>query len=102
MPYRPKAMKLQVDREATRTWVYPTNKEHRDYQFNIVQRALFNNVLVALPTGLGKTFIAAVVILNYYRWYPKGKSESTTLFQWTWPLLLIVPSSCASHLCGAH
>ncbi|MCO5584957.1 hypothetical protein L7F22_038889 [Adiantum nelumboides] len=68
-----KQMKVKIDREAAKTWVYPTNKERRDYQFNIVQRALFNNVLVALPTGLGKTFIAAVVILNYYRWFPDGK-----------------------------
>jgi len=28
---------------------------------------------VVLPTGLGKTFIAAVVMYNFYRWYPKGK-----------------------------
>ncbi|KAE8268879.1 hypothetical protein A4X09_0g3458 [Tilletia walkeri] len=66
-------MKLRIDAEAAKTWVYPTNKSFRDYQFNIVQKALFNNVLVALPTGLGKTFIAAVVILNFYRWFPEGK-----------------------------
>ncbi|CBX95341.1 hypothetical protein IAQ61_004161 [Plenodomus lingam] len=54
---------------ATRTWVYPTNLGTiRDYQFNIVQRGLFNNLLVALPTGLGKTFIAATIMLNWYRW----------------------------------
>lgn len=28
---------------------------------------------VSLPTGLGKTFIAAVIMYNYYRWYPLGK-----------------------------
>lgn len=26
-----------------------------------------------MPTGLGKTFIAAVVIYNFYRWFPQGK-----------------------------
>ena len=26
-----------------------------------------------LITGLGKTFVAAVVIHNFYRWYPNGK-----------------------------
>lgn len=28
---------------------------------------------VSLPTGLGKTFIAAVIMYNFYRWYPLGK-----------------------------
>lgn len=28
---------------------------------------------VVLPTGLGKTFIAAVVMYNMFRWYPNGK-----------------------------
>lgn len=61
------------DCSAGSTWVYPTNYPIRDYQFNIVQKALFNNTLVTLPTGLGKTFIAAVVMYNFYRWYPQGK-----------------------------
>jgi ERCC4-related helicase len=59
----------KLDREAMRTWVYPTNLGViRDYQFNIVQRGLFHNLLVALPTGLGKTFIAATIMLNWFRW----------------------------------
>ncbi|RAR15620.1 P-loop containing nucleoside triphosphate hydrolase protein [Stemphylium lycopersici] len=59
----------KLDPEAIKTWVYPTNLGTiRDYQFNIVQRGLFNNLLVALPTGLGKTFIAATIILNWFRW----------------------------------
>lgn len=45
----------------------------RTYQLSIVKTALFNNTLVCLPTGLGKTFIAAVVMYNYYRWFPTGK-----------------------------
>jgi Fanconi anemia group M protein len=44
----------------------------RDYQFSIVQTALFSNTLVSLPTGLGKTLIAAVVMFNFFRWFPKG------------------------------
>lgn len=72
-PLPPDSMKLQLDLEAARKITYPVNMAKRDYQFNIVQRALFDNVLVALPTGLGKTFIAAVVILNFFKWYPKGK-----------------------------
>ncbi|TYH91916.1 hypothetical protein ES332_A13G146200v1 [Gossypium tomentosum] len=45
----------------------------RDYQFAITKTALFSNTLVALPTGLGKTLIAAVIIYNYFRWFPEGK-----------------------------
>ncbi|KAM0722251.1 hypothetical protein Q7P37_001692 [Cladosporium fusiforme] len=64
----------KLDPEAMKTWVYPTNLGTiRDYQFNIVARSLFHNTLVALPTGLGKTFIAATVMLNYYRWTTDAK-----------------------------
>ncbi|KOS16747.1 ATP-dependent DNA helicase MPH1 [Escovopsis weberi] len=64
----------EIDREAMRTWVYPTNLGAiRDYQFSIVKNSLYNNTLVALPTGLGKTFIAATVMLNFYRWTNKAK-----------------------------
>lgn len=57
-----------------KTWVYPTNLGAiRDYQFSIVKNSLFNNTLVALPTGLGKTFIAATVMLNFYRWTKTAK-----------------------------
>jgi ERCC4-related helicase len=59
----------KLDPEGIKTWVYPTNLGTiRDYQFNIVQKGLFNNLLVALPTGLGKTFIAATIMLNWFRW----------------------------------
>ncbi|XP_035228580.1 ATP-dependent DNA helicase fml1-like, partial [Stegodyphus dumicola] len=61
------------DHNAGQTWIYPTNHPVRDYQFTIVKEALFKNTLVILPTGLGKTFIAAVVMFNIYRWYPQGK-----------------------------
>ncbi|XP_076982966.1 Fanconi anemia group M protein isoform X2 [Tamandua tetradactyla] len=54
-------------------WIYPTNSPVRDYQLHIARAALFCNTLVCLPTGLGKTFIAAVVMYNFYRWYPSGK-----------------------------
>ena len=59
----------KLDREALKTWVYPTNLGTiRDYQYSIVARGLYHNMLVALPTGLGKTFIAATIMLNWFRW----------------------------------
>ena len=55
------------DREAGDLWIYPTNYPIRGYQLTIVEKALYHNTLVSLPTGLGKTFIAAVVMYNFYR-----------------------------------
>ncbi|KAL5704225.1 hypothetical protein ACHQM5_022680 [Ranunculus cassubicifolius] len=63
----------QIDLEAAKTWIYPVNIPRREYQLSITKTALFANTLVALPTGLGKTFIAAVVMYNYFRWFPEGK-----------------------------
>ncbi|KAI7741881.1 hypothetical protein M8C21_022455 [Ambrosia artemisiifolia] len=64
---------VTIDPEAAKTWIYPEFPPVRDYQLSITERALFSNTLVALPTGLGKTHIAAVVMYNYYRWFPEGK-----------------------------
>ncbi|KAH8998735.1 P-loop containing nucleoside triphosphate hydrolase protein [Lactarius hatsudake] len=69
----PPPMKLQPDLLAAQRWIFPLNRPKRDYQFNISRNCLFDNALVALPTGLGKTFIAGVVMLNFYRWFPEGK-----------------------------
>ncbi|KAJ6237617.1 fanconi anemia group m protein [Anaeramoeba flamelloides] len=63
----------KFDHDFGKTWVYPTNYPVRDYQLNISHASLYSNTLVVLPTGLGKTLIAAVVLINYYRWYPEGK-----------------------------
>eukprot|EP00127_Corallochytrium_limacisporum_P003352 Clim_evm41s148 gene=Clim_evmTU41s148 len=56
-------------------WYFPRKEgmQERDYQRNIVAKCLFSNTLVCLPTGLGKTFIAAVLMYNFYRWFPEGK-----------------------------
>jgi superfamily II DNA or RNA helicase len=61
------------DLNSGRSWIYPTNYPEREYQFKIVESSLYENTLVTLPTGLGKTFIAAVVMYNYFRWFPLGK-----------------------------
>lgn len=64
---------LELNEEYCSTWIYPSNYSIRKYQQDIVSKCLFSNTLVSLPTGMGKTLIAAVVMYNYYRWYPKGK-----------------------------
>jgi hypothetical protein len=38
----------------------------------LVKQALSANTLVSLPTGFGKTFVAAVVMRNFLRWFPTG------------------------------
>ncbi|KAK1403680.1 ATP-dependent DNA helicase mph1 [Heracleum sosnowskyi] len=65
--------RIKIDPEAAKTWIYPVNVPLRDYQFAITKTSLFANTLVTLPTGLGKTLIAAVVMYNYFRWFPEGK-----------------------------
>lgn len=78
----------QVDYSEAATWVFPDSSDRgndgnstssssgryavRDYQVSISKQALFVNTLVCLPTGLGKTLIASVVMYNYYRWFPSG------------------------------
>ncbi|KAH3731696.1 Fanconi anemia group M protein [Pelomyxa schiedti] len=64
---------LTFDKNAIDTWIYPSNVSRRTYQVEIVQSALTANTLVCLPTGLGKTLIAAVLMYNYLRWFPAGK-----------------------------
>lgn len=80
------------DRQSGRIWIYPTNYEKREYQYKTVKAALFQNTLVVLPTGLGKTFIAAVVMFNYCRWYPTGKIIFTAP---TKPLVAQQMDACA-------
>jgi ERCC4-related helicase len=58
--------------ETVGSWVYPTNYPIRKYQRDISESCLLNNTLVSLPTGMGKTLIAAVVMYNYWRWFPDG------------------------------
>jgi superfamily II RNA helicase len=61
------------DLSAVNEWFYPSNMPTRNYQYSIIEQCLHKNTMVVLPTGLGKTFVAAVVMLNFYRWYPNGK-----------------------------
>ena len=62
-----------LNTEWMNTFLYPCDFPRRKYQYDICQVCFQYNTLVCLPTGTGKTFIAAVVMMNFYRWYPKGK-----------------------------
>ena len=61
--------------ETASDWIYPIHQSYpvRDYQLEISKTAILYNTLVSLPTGLGKTLIASVVLYNFYRWFPTGK-----------------------------
>ncbi|KAG8126721.1 hypothetical protein E2320_021852 [Naja naja] len=56
-------------------WMFPSGGcvEERSYQVRASWEALLANTLLCLPTGLGKTLVAAVVMYNFYRWFPGGK-----------------------------
>lgn len=64
-----------ADGDICNTWIYPISENYaeRKYQLEIARSAILHNTLVSLPTGLGKTLIAAVVMYNFYRWFPQGK-----------------------------
>ncbi|MBI5060966.1 MAG: DEAD/DEAH box helicase family protein [Candidatus Aenigmarchaeota archaeon] len=47
-------------------WITPQTIEQRLYQTTIVKTALRGNTLVVLPTGLGKTNIAALVVAERF------------------------------------
>jgi hypothetical protein len=43
---------MRIDPRAAATYVYPAQREQREYQLHITRRALFVNTLVCLPTGM--------------------------------------------------
>lgn len=63
----------EMNLKEMKVWEYLVDQEFREYQFYIVETCLFYNTLVSLPTGLGKTFIAVNVMLNFYRWFQNGQ-----------------------------
>lgn len=53
-------------------FLYPEYPEFRDYQYSISIKCVTDNTFVCLPTGLGKTHIASVMMLNFHLWFPDG------------------------------
>ncbi|CAB9501541.1 helicase MPH1 [Seminavis robusta] len=72
-PYEPGP--VPFDTSTTSTWVYPIHPKYakRDYQFEMAKSGVLEDTLICLPTGLGKTLVGAVVMYNFYRWFPQGK-----------------------------
>jgi ERCC4-related helicase len=52
--------------------IVPSSVEHRDYQANIAAAAMKESTLVVLPTGMGKTIVALMVIGDTFL---KGKGK---------------------------
>ena len=73
LPYREGP--VPISQSTCHNWIYPLDENfpERKYQFEMARTSIMTNTLVSLPTGLGKTLIAAVVMYNYYRWFPTGK-----------------------------
>ena len=63
---------VRVDPLAAQTFMFPAQAEQRQYQLSITKTCLYQNTLVVLPTGLGKTLIAATTMHNFYRWFPRS------------------------------
>ncbi|KAJ1916577.1 3'-5' DNA helicase [Mycoemilia scoparia] len=63
-----------INKRAFSKYIYPLRYDQpaRAYQQTAVLSCLRHNTLVALPTGLGKTLIAAVTMANYHRWFPNS------------------------------
>ena len=63
-------------------YFYPTPSDHcdiRNYQIDCLETCLKKNCMISLPTGLGKTFVAAVLLYNYQKFYPDA-SKSRFIF----------------------
>ena len=53
--------------------IKPSTVEKRDYQEDLSKQCLKENILVVLPTGLGKTVIATLSIAEFLRLYPNRR-----------------------------
>ncbi|PVU89710.1 hypothetical protein BB561_005192 [Smittium simulii] len=64
----------EYNNENLLTYLYPVveGQQIRSYQQLAIIKSLKENSLISLPTGLGKTYIATVVMANYARWFPDG------------------------------
>lgn len=57
----------------THPLIKPNKIKLRRYQESVVARAIENNTLIVLPTGLGKTIVAAMIAAHRLHSFPKTK-----------------------------
>lgn len=93
-----------LDAAAAATWDYPDTDEHgfRTYQHVLVKHALGGNTLVSLPTGFGKTFVAAVVMRNFLRWFVHAQPYAHTHTHPTPTTTPFIRPPCAHAYARAH
>ena len=63
-----------LDTRNVRLFYHPVTQTqaYRQYQSKACLACVEHNTLVVLPTGLGKTLIAASLLYNFQRWFPTG------------------------------
>ena len=86
-------------RRAASFWLSPATPRLRPYQADITATCLLHNTLVCLPTGTGKTAVAAAVMLNFARWFPAGV---TAFLAPTRPLVLQQAAAVAAAIGAAE
>ena len=55
--------------------IVPDAVEGRAYQLGIARSALKESTLVVLPTGMGKTIVALLVLVEVLRWGVQGRHK---------------------------
>ena len=59
-------------------YLHDTSKTPREYQLTIADRAAHEHLLVVIPTGLGKTYIATLTMLHFFT--TPAHANSTIIF----------------------
>ena len=67
-------MKKISDEKISQPLIKPDRIESRSYQLSLAEKALTNNSLIVLPTGLGKTIISLIVVASRLSEFKEGKA----------------------------
>lgn len=68
------SLREDINKHNINKFYYPSSQKlFRQYQYNIIKTCLQQNTLVCLPTGLGKTLIASIIMYNFIKWFSRSK-----------------------------